>query len=120
MPLESDRRSKRRIIVGADHTIQFIVKGHPFLNVRITNLSIDGCFATVHRGEVRLFTSGAILENLMFEHPDLPPGAITARVSYALGDQAHGEVMEFMGLGIQFIATPPETLALLQIWVDTH
>lgn len=114
----SDRRTKPRIIVGPDHGIRFEVQGRTFSNVRITNLSAEGCFATVHRAPAGLFQQGALLERLAFEHADLPHGPITAQVTFSLGDQAGHGAMPFVGLGIHFLAMDPATAEGLQAFVE--
>ncbi|HWQ10286.1 MAG TPA: PilZ domain-containing protein, partial [Holophaga sp.] len=95
------RRTARRVIVGPEHTVRFQVKGHVFRNVRITNLSDQGCFAMVNQGHVALFVQGTPLEDFAFEHPDLALGPIVARVRYVLGGTGDA-TFEFMGVGIHF------------------
>jgi len=113
-----ERRDTRRIIVGPEHSIHFVAKGHTFQNVRITNLSYGGCFAVVGQGDASLFTQGAILEQLTFEHPDLLGGALTAEVRYVLGGSGSGTGFDFLGLGIQFLSVPAETKKLLGDFVE--
>jgi len=114
-----ERRDTRRIIVGPEHMIHFVVKGHPFQNVRVTNLSFGGCFAVVGQGDASLFVQGTILEQLAFEHPDLAGGgSITAEVRYVLGGSGGGAGFDFLGLGIQFLAVPPESKKVLADFVE--
>jgi hypothetical protein len=120
MPEASDRRSKLRIIVGAEQTLRFVVKGHSFQNVRITNLSCDGCFATVQAGSAGLFAQGTILENLAFENPAMPQAPITAKVTYALGGPGGRGGLECLGLGIFFAMMSPETAAALNAFVEAN
>jgi hypothetical protein len=103
MEQNSDRRASRRVIVGPDHTIRFSVKGHLFREVRITNVSLTGCFAMVSQRDAALFAQGALLEHLSFEHPDLPLGPVTAKVMYLLGGSSEQASLDFMGVGIHFI-----------------
>jgi len=104
MEQSPDRRSSRRVIVGSDHTIRFGVRGHVFQNVRITNISRTGCFAMVSQRDAALFAQGTLLEHLCFEHPNLPVGPVTAKVMYTLGGARDVPTLEFMGVGIQFVA----------------
>jgi c-di-GMP-binding flagellar brake protein YcgR len=113
-----ERRDTRRIIVGSEYTIHFVVKGHPFRSVRITNLSFGGCFAVVGQGDATLFGQGTILEQLAFEHPDLAGGSITAEVRFVLGGPEGGSGFDFLGLGIQFLAVPSETKKALMDFVE--
>jgi c-di-GMP-binding flagellar brake protein YcgR len=113
-----ERRDTRRIIVGPEHTIHFVVKGHPFQNVRITNLSFGGCFAVVGQGDASLFGQGTILEQLTFEHSDLTGGSITAEVRFVLGGSGSGTGFDFLGLGVQFLSVPAETKKALADFVE--
>jgi len=113
-----ERRDSRRIIVGPEHTIHFVVKGHPFRNVRITNLSLGGCFAVVGQGDARLFVQGTVLEQMEFEHPHLLGGSITAEIRYVLGGSGSDTSFDFLGLGIQFLTVQPEIQKKLDDFVD--
>lgn len=97
-----ERRTARRVIVGPEHTVRFQVKGHVFRNVRITNLSDQGCFAMVNQGHVTLFAQGTPLEDFAFEHPDLALSPILAKVRYVLGGTGDAAGFEFMGVGVHF------------------
>lgn len=103
MEQHPERRASRRVIVGPEHTIRFSVKGHAFREVRITNVSLTGCFAMVNQRDASLFVQGALLEHFAFEHPDLPLGPITAKVMYLLGGSSEHASLDFMGVGIHFI-----------------
>jgi len=118
MNTHPERRDTRRIIVGPEHMIHFVVKGHPFRNVRITNLSVGGCFAVVGQGDAGLFTQGSILEQMAFEHPNLAGGPITAEVRYVLGGTGGGTGFDFLGLGIQFLSVPEDAHQSLLAFVD--
>ncbi len=102
-----ERRDSRRIVVGPDHTVRFWAKGHAFREVRITNLSLGGCFAMVSPRDAGLFPAGTLLEQFAFEHPDLPPEPFTAEVRYCLGSEAKDTPLAVLGLGIMFRALPP-------------
>ncbi len=108
MDSSDERRDGRRLFLGPEHSIHFLVKGHPFRQVRITNVSLGGCFAMVGLRDQGLFAPETILEQLGFEHPDLPQGSITAQVRYAIGAQTGQPGLEFMGIGIGFTTMPPE------------
>jgi hypothetical protein len=99
-----ERRTSRRVIVGPEHTIRFNVKGHAFRNVRITNISLTGCFAMVSQRDSALFTQGAVLDQFAFEHPDLAMGPLVATVMYLLGGSSDQASLDFMGVGIHFVA----------------
>lgn len=118
--MSEERRDNRRILVGADHTIRFLAKGHAFRNVRITNLSMGGCFATVREGDAGVFPKGTILEQFSFEHPDLPQSPFVAQVTFTLGGDPKQPRLDFMGLGIQFLQPPEDIRQGLAHFVDRH
>ncbi len=114
----ADRRDSRRIVVGPEFTISFILKGHPYQDVRITNLSTGGTFALIGARDARLFERGAVLENLVLTHPELPKSPIIAAVSFVLGGRAEHDPMEFVGIGIQFLGMEDSAMDTLDIWLD--
>ncbi len=114
----ADRRVLRRVIVGPDHGIRFVLRGHPYDEVRISNLSSGGCFALIPHRDARLFERGAILEQLVLLHPELPKEPLIATVAYVLGNRPGTPPMEFVGVGIQFLNLEPGPLARLEAWLD--
>jgi hypothetical protein len=118
MDSSTERRDSRRLFLGLDHSIHFLLKGHNFREVRITNVSLGGCFAMVSQRDQGLFTHGAILEQLGFDHPDLPRGPITAQLRFAIGSQADPSGPDFMGVGISFVTMAPETREHLSVFLE--
>jgi hypothetical protein len=118
MSTYADRRDTRRIIVGPEFGISFTLKGHNYQDVRITNLSTGGCFALVGARDARLFERGAVLENLVLMHPELPKAPIIAAVSYVLGGRSTADPMEMVGIGIQFLGVDDQAQQSLNAWVD--
>ena len=114
----ADRRLLRRIIVGPDHGIRFVLRGHPYEDIRISNLSSGGCFALVPHRDARLFERGAILEQLVLRHPELPKEPLIATVAYVLGNRPGTPPMEFVGVGIQFLNMEPRAQTVLDTWLD--
>lgn len=118
MTTPSERRDAQRIVVGPDHTVRFLVRGHPFRGVRITNLSLGGCFAMVGARDAGLFPAGTLLEQFTFEHPALPQSPLTAEVRYCLGSEAGSAPMAVLGLGIMFQALAPAMESGLRAHLD--
>lgn len=118
MNTHTDRRDVRRITVGPGYGISFTLKGHGFTDVRITNLSLGGCFALVGIRDARLFERGAVLENLVLTHPELPKAAITAAVSYVLGGRPGADPLELVGVGVRFLGMDDPTRQSLDAWID--
>ena len=118
MSTYADRRDTRRIIVGPEFGISFVLKGHDYQDVRLTNLSAGGCFALVGARDARLFERGAVLENLILLHPELPKAPIIAAVSYVLGGRPGNDPMEFVGIGIQFLGMDDSARQALDTWID--
>ncbi|MBL0211449.1 MAG: PilZ domain-containing protein [Holophagaceae bacterium] len=105
----TERRDNRRIALGPGHTIRFRVGGRIFKDIRITNISGSGLFATVDRGEAGLFEKGVLLEDLVLDHPLLPKGHIRAQVVYTLGQAPETPAMAFVGMGMHFLEMPKKT-----------
>lgn len=118
MSTQADRRDTRRIAVGPEFGISFELKGHSYRDVRITNLSAGGCFAMVGARDARLFERGAVLEDLVLLHPELPKAPILASVSYVLGGRTGADPLGMVGIGIQFLGMEPAARATLGAWVD--
>lgn len=114
-----ERRAARRVIVGPDHTIRFIVKGHPFRDVRITNISATGCFAMVSQRDAGLFAQGTLLEHFCFEHPALALSPMTAKVMYLLGGASDQASLDFLGVGISFLGMAPDSAETLEAFLAT-
>jgi c-di-GMP-binding flagellar brake protein YcgR len=111
----TERRSKARILVGNDVTISFCVKQTDYREVRITNLSAGGCFATLAQADSSTFRQGTRLENFHFCHPELAGPAFDAEVAYVLGG---GETFEHLGLGIHFPPLTPSLALALAGFID--
>ena len=122
MDFPSDRRNKLRIVVGPDVTIRFRVQKFEYLNIRITNLSPDGCFATLPRSRNNPFRQGLLLEGFRFEHPDLAGEPIVAKVAYVLGAEGGGGRggLEILGLGIHFHSMTPANAEMLLQFVEAR
>ena len=118
MEASNDRRDSRRLFLGPEYTIHFLLKGHTFRSVRITNVSLGGCFAMVSQRDRALFAQGSVLEHLGFEHPDLPQGRITAQVRYAVGGHSEVPSLDFLGIGISFVSVPPELRERLSVFIE--
>jgi hypothetical protein len=114
----ADRRDTRRVLLGPEFTISFTLKGHTYTGVRLTNLSVGGCFALVGARDARLFERSSVLENLVLLHPELPKAPIIAAVSYVLGGRPGNEALEFVGVGIQFLGMDDEAQRTLGTWVE--
>lgn len=114
-----ERRHARRIVVGPDHCVRFLVRGHLFRDVRITNLSAGGCFALVHHRDGGLFRADTLLEQFAFQHPELAGDPFTARVTYVLGGAPGKEGLDVLGLGLQFVAPGEALKAALRRHLDT-
>ncbi|HJW72005.1 MAG TPA: PilZ domain-containing protein [Geothrix sp.] len=114
----ADRRDTKRVILDSAFAIAFSLKGYAYQEVRITNISMGGCFALVGARDARLFMRGAVLENLVLLHPELPKEPITAVVSYVLGGRPGQETMEMVGVGIQFLNMDDAAQGALAAWID--
>ena len=105
----TERRDNRRIALGPGHTIRFRAAGRPFKDIRISNISGSGLFATVDRSEAHVFEKGVLLEDLVLDHPLLPKGHIRGQVVYTLGQAPDKPPMAFIGMGVHFLEMPAKT-----------
>ena len=119
-----DHRTNRqniRVATGPGFTLSFTLSGHAFREVRIMNLSVGGCFVLLEARKARFFLPGAVLEDLVLGHPDLPKAPLLASVAYVLGyapgEAPGGETGDRAGLGLQFLAMNDPTRLALEAWV---
>ncbi len=80
-----NRRDAHRIILGPNFGISFTLKGQVFGEVGITNISAGGCFALIEKRDAGLFERGAVLENLLLHHPELPKTPSSRRCAMCRG-----------------------------------
>lgn len=118
MSQPSDRRDCRRLFVGPEHTVAFEVKGHVFKGIRITNISMGGCFAVVSGRSASLFSAGTILEHFALEHIDFPKGTFAAQVRYVVSSSGSEAASDFLGLGIAFMTLPEDVKATINTYLD--
>jgi hypothetical protein len=118
MSTADDRRDARRVILAPPSEARFVLRGHAFQEVRVTNISMGGCFLMVGKRDERLFQKEALLESLTVAHPELPQEPITGQVVYTLG--VGGPGMDYVGVGVRFVAIPSPALDGLQAFVVQH
>lgn len=123
MPSMTSHANRRdiRVATGPGFAISFTIKGHGFRGIRIMNLSVGGCFALLEARTARFFLPGAVLEDLVLHHPELPGGPIVATVAYVLGYTPGGapgwDGADQVGMGLQFLAMDAPTRLALEAWV---
>lgn len=114
-----ERRARTRVLAGPDVAVQFTARESTFRDVRITNLSQGGCFATLPRPRGELFRQGLRLQGFRFQNPDLEGLPLEAEVAYVLGGGGGGRGgMELVGLGIHFLAMAPSMTEALRMYVE--
>lgn len=118
MSQPSDRRDSRRLFVGPEHTVAFEVKGHAFRDIRITNISMGGCFAVVGGHSASLFSAGTILEHFALEHPEFPKSTFAAQVRYVVGSPGAESSPDFLGLGVAFMTVPDDVKVAISAYLD--
>ena len=112
-------RKYRRISVGPDHTIRFSLGSLELTDVRITNLSAEGCFAVVQGTLGGLLREGVLLKDLCLGHEDLPSTRVLAKVVRVVRGLA--ELTDFdIGLGIQFLSTSEQFTQWVDAYVMAH
>lgn len=121
MDTNFERRARLRVVAGPDVTVRFKAGDVGFEEVRITNLSVGGCFATLPRPGAMAFRQGTRLEQFQFDNPDLEGLPFDAEVAYVLGGAAGGRGgMARVGLGIHFLAMAPSMAEALRGYVDAR
>lgn len=115
MSASQDRRDARRVILAPPSEAHFVLKGHTFHEVRVTNISVSGCFLMVGKRDEPLFQKDALLEQMVLSHHDLPADAVTGQVVYTLG--AGGPGLDFVGVGVHFVGIGDGTREQLQEFV---
>ncbi|MBI4913689.1 MAG: PilZ domain-containing protein [Acidobacteria bacterium] len=98
-----ERRAFARVNLSHEHTVRFVLKGHPFQGIRLANLSAGGCFILAPRASAGLFQPGGLLEQFRFETSGLPQVAITGAVAYAF---APSPGMGVVGVGVNWLRLP--------------
>lgn len=97
-------RSYKRISVGPEHTIRFVLQGDEYKGIRIVNLSAEGCFAVLPEKLSTGIQEGALLHDFVLEHADLPSVVIDAKVIHIVRGLSEISARD-IGFGINF--TPP-------------
>jgi c-di-GMP-binding flagellar brake protein YcgR len=108
-------RKFRRVIVGPEFAVSFVLGEESFSKVRLANVSEGGCLALVPGERSGGFFVGAELEELTLMHELLPTTALEARVAYAFGA---GE-LDVVGIGIQFVSMSAGLRQSLRDFVDS-
>lgn len=110
-----ERRSTDRASLGPDYSLRFVIRGHPFVGVRLANLSRSGCFILVPRSSAGLFLAGTLLEQVRFQGSGLPDASITGTVAYAFAPNAR---LAVVGVGVHFVALPQVVEEALNVFVE--
>lgn len=108
-------RQYRRIPVGAEFTVRFSIRGLELYQIRMRDLSAQGCCLMLREEFASLIHEGALLKDFRFEHSDLPDTPVTAkvvRVQLGLREIADSPI----GLGIQFLTASSH----FKQWVDAY
>ena len=118
MTSSDERRDARRVILAPPSHARFVLRGHAFQDVRVTNISVGGCFLMVGKRDEPLFQKESLLENMSLTDHDLPAEPLTGEVVYTLGGGGPG--MDFVGVGVRFVGLPDTTEDRLQAFVVQH
>ena len=108
-------RQFRRVIVGPEFALSFVLGDQSFSRIALANLSEGGCLALVPGDRAGAFVGDDLLEELTILHELLPSHPVEARVAYAFGA---GD-LELVGIGIQFLSMAPGLRQSLHDFVDS-
>jgi c-di-GMP-binding flagellar brake protein YcgR len=112
--MDVENRQFRRVFVGPEFTVSFVLDGRSYSRIGLANISEGGCLALIPGGASKGFTLGAELEELTLHHELMPHQPVEARVAYAFGA---GE-LDIVGVGIQFLAMKQGLRQSLRDFVD--
>jgi c-di-GMP-binding flagellar brake protein YcgR len=109
-----DNRQFRRVFVGPEFTLSFVLEGQSFSRIGLANISEGGCLALLPGDRAAGFVVGAELEELTLHHELMPYQPIEAKVAYAFGA---GE-LDLVGVGIQFLSMKSSLRQSIQAFVE--
>jgi hypothetical protein len=114
-----ERRDQRRVPLDAGYTVSFRVHETDFDGLPTPNLSGGGLCVMVPADRARHFQKGALLQDLVLQHPDLPKDRLCGEVAYTMGG-GHLDALRFIGVGVKFVDLPPTALEALNAFVSDY
>jgi c-di-GMP-binding flagellar brake protein YcgR len=113
---EIDRRRYPRLsTTGKPYGVRFEVQGQEIRDARLANLSACGCGLEIQIGEAADLESGALLQKIILEHPDLPTVPLDGVVVRVLG-KVPGKTAGYVLVGVDFTSITP----LVQTLINDH
>lgn len=109
-----ENRQFRRVFVGPEFTVSFVLDGQSFARIGLANISEGGCLALVPGERSKPFSIGVDLEEMTLHHELLPYQPIEAKVAYAFGA---GD-LDLVGVGIQFLSMKTSLRQSLRAFVE--
>ncbi|HEX9081973.1 MAG TPA: PilZ domain-containing protein [Holophagaceae bacterium] len=116
MTSEADRRRYQRLSTsGKPYEVQVKVHGRELPGVRLANLSACGCGLELQISEVADLEAGAILDEILIEHDDLPPVPLAGVIVRILG-KVPGKTTGYVLVGVDFTVITP----MVQTLINEH
>ena len=104
---EVERRREFRLSTAAGgYRVRLRFQGRPVTDARLVNLSAGGCGLEIQMADVREMDVGAVLEDIVLVHPDLPCVPLEGAVVRMLG-KVPGKTSGYVLAGVEFTLITP-------------
>jgi c-di-GMP-binding flagellar brake protein YcgR len=107
------RREFRLSTAGAGYRVRFRFQGRAVAEARLVNLSAGGCGLEVQMADARNLDLGAVLEEIVVTHPDLPCVPLQGAVVRLLG-KVPGKTSGYVLAGVEFTLITPFVRQLIR------
>ena len=111
------RRFTRLSTAGGGYGVSFHFQDHVVSTASLANLSAGGCGLEIQMADARDLDMGAVMDNLLLIHPDLPCVPLQATVVRLLG-KVPGKTSGYVLAGVEFSMMTPFIMALIEDHVE--
>lgn len=99
---EGERRREFRLsTAGGGYKVRFQFRGRAVAEARLVNLSAGGCGLEIQMADAWDMDTGAVLEDIVLVHPDLPCVPLQGAVVRMLG-KVPGKTSGYILAGVEF------------------
>jgi len=111
------RRFTRLSTAGGEYGVSFLFQDHLVATANLVNLSAGGCGLEIQMADARDLDTGAVLDNLLLLHQDLPSVPLQATVVRLLG-KVPGKTSGYLLAGVEFTLVTPFIKGLIEDHVE--
>ena len=111
------RRFTRLSPAGGGYGVSFHFQDHVVSTANLANLSAGGCGLEIQMADARDLDTGAVMDNLLLIHPDLPCVPLQATVVRLLG-KVPGKTSGYVLAGVEFSMLTPFIKGLIEDHVE--